>query len=169
MGSVSLAQPLSPATADGACSRLLVELWGQDLAMKLLDRLVSRGRGKQTVDSDDQEVWILDQVFPCVFSGVLEEVILEDRGSSVEVWTHVAAVCLELNQADLSCVVLSICGTEQNQSLVPRPGEGAAHGTRVPVTTDKVLMKISLTFSCPLRSSDFGCLINKNHVNLKLL
>lgn len=86
--------------------------------MRLLDRLVSRGQSKQTVD--DQDVWILDQVFPCVFSGVLEEVILEDRGSSVEVQTHVASVCLDLNRADLSCVVLSVM-VEQSRSRVLSP------------------------------------------------
>lgn len=84
--------------------------------MKLLDRL--------TVDSDDQEVCILDQVFPCVFSGVLEEVILEDRGSSVEVWTHVASVCLELNWADLSCVVLSIMVEQSGTSVLSPDLEG---------------------------------------------
>ncbi|XP_073337940.1 clathrin heavy chain linker domain-containing protein 1-like [Pagrus major] len=84
-----------------ACSTLLSEPQQQEFALQLLDSFVSRGRG------------------------VLEEVILEDSSSSVDVWTDVASLCSDLNRADLSRAVLSVL-LDQSGTKVSSPDlEGA--------------------------------------------
>ncbi|KAI3363535.1 hypothetical protein L3Q82_012129 [Scortum barcoo] len=67
-----------------ACSTLLASAQQQEVALQLLDSFVSRGQG------------------------ALEEVILEDSGSSVDVWADVASLCADLNRADLSQAVTSV-------------------------------------------------------------
>ncbi|KAK5854308.1 hypothetical protein PBY51_015390 [Eleginops maclovinus] len=67
-----------------SCSSLLADPQRQQLALQLLDSCVSRGQG------------------------ALEEAMLQDVGSSVEVWDDVASRCSELNRADLSQAVLSV-------------------------------------------------------------
>ncbi|XP_054456700.1 clathrin heavy chain linker domain-containing protein 1-like [Anoplopoma fimbria] len=79
-----------------ACSTLLADPQQQQLALQLLDSFVSKGRG------------------------VLEEVILQDSSSSVDVWTDVASLCSELNRADLSRAVLSIL-LEQSGTRIMSP------------------------------------------------
>ncbi|XP_041803069.1 clathrin heavy chain linker domain-containing protein 1-like [Chelmon rostratus] len=84
-----------------ACSTLLADPQQQELALQLLDSFVSRGRG------------------------VLEEVILEDSSSSVDVWTDTASLCSDLNRADLSRAVLSVL-LDQSGTRVSSPDlEGA--------------------------------------------
>ena len=43
-----------------------------------------------------------------LLSEVLEDVILEDGGSSVDVWTDVASLCSGLKREDLSWAVRSV-------------------------------------------------------------
>ncbi|KAM9345488.1 clathrin heavy chain linker domain-containing protein 1-like [Symphorus nematophorus] len=84
-----------------ASSTLLADPQQQELGLQLLDSFVSRGQG------------------------VLEQVILEDSSSSVDVWTDVASLCSELNRSDLSRAVLSVLLDQSGtRALSPDP-EGA--------------------------------------------
>ncbi|XP_031729626.1 clathrin heavy chain linker domain-containing protein 1 isoform X1 [Anarrhichthys ocellatus] len=84
-----------------ACSTLLADPQQQQLALQLLDSVVSKGRG------------------------VVEEAILQDSSSSVDVWSVVASLCSELNRADLSQAVLSVL-LDQSGTRIMTPGlEGA--------------------------------------------
>ncbi|XP_030011517.1 clathrin heavy chain linker domain-containing protein 1-like [Sphaeramia orbicularis] len=84
-----------------ACSTLLTDSLQPELALQLLDSFISRG------------------------PAVLEEVILEDRDASVDVWTDVVSLCSGLNRSDLSQAVLSVL-LGQNQNRVVSPDlEGA--------------------------------------------
>ncbi|XP_031164251.1 clathrin heavy chain linker domain-containing protein 1 isoform X1 [Sander lucioperca] len=84
-----------------ACSTLLSDPQQQQLSLQLLDSLVSRGRG------------------------VLEEAILQDSSSSVDLWTNVASLCSELNRADLSRAVLSVLLGQSGTSVLSPDLEGA--------------------------------------------
>ncbi|XP_036978626.1 clathrin heavy chain linker domain-containing protein 1-like isoform X2 [Acanthopagrus latus] len=84
-----------------ACSTLLSEPQQQELALQLLDSFMSRGRG------------------------VLEEVILEDSMSSVDIWTDVASLCSDLNRDDLSQAVLSILLDQSGTRVLSPDLEGA--------------------------------------------
>ncbi|XP_039996141.1 clathrin heavy chain linker domain-containing protein 1-like [Xiphias gladius] len=85
----------------GACSTLLVDPQRRDLALQLLDGFVSRG------------------------PGVLEDVILEDRDSSVDVWIDVASLCSEMNRADLNRAILSILLDQGGTRVLSPDLEGA--------------------------------------------
>ncbi|XP_075935082.1 clathrin heavy chain linker domain-containing protein 1-like isoform X1 [Anarhichas minor] len=80
-----------------ACSTLLADPQQQQLALQLLDSVVSKGRG------------------------VVEEAILQDSSSSVDVWSVVASLCSELNRADLSRAVLSVL-LDQSGTRIMTPG-----------------------------------------------
>ncbi|XP_070772732.1 clathrin heavy chain linker domain-containing protein 1-like [Enoplosus armatus] len=82
-------------------STLLADPQQQEVALQLLDCFVSRGRG------------------------VLEEVILEDSSSSVDVWTDVASLCSEMNRADLSKAVLSVLLDQSGTTVLSPDLEGA--------------------------------------------
>ncbi|XP_070833923.1 clathrin heavy chain linker domain-containing protein 1-like [Chaetodon trifascialis] len=84
-----------------ACSTLLADPQQQELALQLLDSFVSRGKG------------------------ALEEVILEDSGSSVDVWTSVASLCSDLNRADLTQAVLSTLLDQAGTRVLSPDLEGA--------------------------------------------
>nr|XP_046258294.1 clathrin heavy chain linker domain-containing protein 1-like isoform X2 [Scatophagus argus] len=88
-------------SASGACGTLLADPQQQELALQLLDSFVSRGRG------------------------VLGEVILEDCGSSPDVWAHMASVCSELNRADLSQAILSVLLNQSGTRVLSPDLEGA--------------------------------------------
>ncbi|KAK5882783.1 hypothetical protein CesoFtcFv8_021332 [Champsocephalus esox] len=79
-----------------SCSSLLDDPQRQQLALQLLDSCVSRGEG------------------------ALEEAMLQDGGSSMDVWEDVASRCSELNRADLSRAVLSVL-LEQSGTRVLSP------------------------------------------------
>ncbi|XP_037637294.1 clathrin heavy chain linker domain-containing protein 1-like [Sebastes umbrosus] len=83
------------------CSALLADPQQQQLALQLLDSFVSRGRG------------------------VLEEVILQDSSSPVDVWIVVASLCSELNRADLSQAVLSVLLDQSGTRVLSPDLEGA--------------------------------------------
>ncbi|GAA6230817.1 clathrin heavy chain linker domain-containing protein 1 [Lates japonicus] len=83
------------------CSSLLADPQQRELALQLLDSFVSRGRG------------------------VLEGVILEDRDSSVDVWSDVASLCSELKRADLSQAVLSILLDQSGTRVLSPDLDGA--------------------------------------------
>ncbi|XP_008286555.1 clathrin heavy chain linker domain-containing protein 1 [Stegastes partitus] len=85
----------------GACAALLVDPQRQQLALQLLDGFMSRGRG------------------------VLDEAILEDSGSSVDVWVHVASLCSELRRADLSRAVLSVLLDQSGTRVLSPDLQGA--------------------------------------------
>ncbi|KAF0027884.1 hypothetical protein F2P81_020625 [Scophthalmus maximus] len=85
----------------GACSALLVDPQRRELALRLLDDFVGRGRG------------------------VLEDVILQDSDSSVDVWIHVASLCSELQRADLSRAVLSVLLDQGGTRVLTPDLEGA--------------------------------------------
>lgn len=61
----------------------------------------------------------------CFLTGVLEKVILEDSKSSVDIWTNVASLCSNLNQADLSQAVLSILLVQSGTRALSPDLEGA--------------------------------------------
>ncbi|XP_076598812.1 clathrin heavy chain linker domain-containing protein 1-like [Chaetodon auriga] len=82
-----------------ACSTLLADPQQQELALQLLDSFVSRG--------------------------ALEEVILEDSGSSVDIWTSVASLCSDLNRADLTQAVLSTLLDQAGTRVLSPDLEGA--------------------------------------------
>ncbi|XP_068587976.1 clathrin heavy chain linker domain-containing protein 1-like [Cebidichthys violaceus] len=84
-----------------ACSTLLADPQQQQLALQLLDSVVSKGRGAS------------------------EEAILQDSGSSVDVWSVVASLCSELNRADLSRAVLSILLDQSGTRIMTPDLEGA--------------------------------------------
>ncbi|XP_034407391.1 clathrin heavy chain linker domain-containing protein 1-like [Cyclopterus lumpus] len=83
-----------------ACYTLLADPQ-QQLALQLLDSFVSKGRG------------------------VLEEVILQDSSSSVDVWTVVASLCSELNRADLSRAIRSVLLDQSGTRILSPDPEGA--------------------------------------------
>ncbi|XP_035520046.1 clathrin heavy chain linker domain-containing protein 1-like isoform X2 [Morone saxatilis] len=85
----------------GACSTLLADPQQQKLALQLLDSFVSRGRG------------------------LLEEMILEDNRSTVDVWANVASRCSELNRADLSLAVLTVLLNQSGTRVLSPDLEGA--------------------------------------------
>ncbi|XP_051232776.1 clathrin heavy chain linker domain-containing protein 1-like isoform X2 [Dicentrarchus labrax] len=85
----------------GACSTLLADPQQQKLALQLLDSFVSRGRG------------------------LLEEMILEDSRSTVDVWANVASRCSKLNRADLSLAVLTILLNQSGTRVLSPDLEGA--------------------------------------------
>uniref|UniRef100_A0A3P9B762 Uncharacterized protein n=1 Tax=Maylandia zebra TaxID=106582 RepID=A0A3P9B762_9CICH len=60
-----------------------------------------------------------------VFSGALEEVIVGDVGSSVDVWTHVVSLCSELERDDLSRAILSVLLSQSGTRIVTPDPEGA--------------------------------------------
>lgn len=60
-----------------------------------------------------------------VFSGALEEVIMGDVGSSVDVWTHVVSLCSELERDDLSRAILSVLLSQSGTRIVTPDPEGA--------------------------------------------
>lgn len=60
-----------------------------------------------------------------LLSGVLEEVILEDSMSSVDIWTDVASLCSDLNRDDLSQAVLSILLDQSGTRVLSPDLEGA--------------------------------------------
>uniref|UniRef100_A0A8C2XPK7 Uncharacterized protein n=1 Tax=Cyclopterus lumpus TaxID=8103 RepID=A0A8C2XPK7_CYCLU len=76
-------------------------------------------------------LWILNlscvSVSLCVSvpSGVLEEVILQDSSSSVDVWTVVASLCSELNRADLSRAIRSVLLDQSGTRILSPDPEGA--------------------------------------------
>ncbi|XP_068597413.1 clathrin heavy chain linker domain-containing protein 1-like [Brachionichthys hirsutus] len=85
-----------------ACSTLLANPQHRDFGLEILDSFVSRGRG------------------------VLEEVILEDSSSSVDVWTRLASLCSELNRSDLSQAITSVLLDQSGtRVLSPDLEEGA--------------------------------------------
>ncbi|XP_044071287.1 clathrin heavy chain linker domain-containing protein 1-like isoform X2 [Siniperca chuatsi] len=84
-----------------ALSILLADPQQRELALRLLDSSVSRGRG------------------------VLEEAILEDGSSSVDVWTGIASLCSELNRADLGQAVLSVLLDQSGTGVLSPDPEGA--------------------------------------------
>ncbi|XP_070697703.1 clathrin heavy chain linker domain-containing protein 1-like [Pempheris klunzingeri] len=83
------------------CSTLLADPQQQEVAVQLLDSFVSRGRG------------------------ALEEVILEDSRSSVDVWIDMASLCSGLNRADLSQAILSILLDQSGTRVLSPDLEGA--------------------------------------------
>ncbi|XP_075339537.1 clathrin heavy chain linker domain-containing protein 1-like [Odontesthes bonariensis] len=78
-----LTDPPAILSVGVACAALLADPQRQHLALQLLDSFASRGTG-------------------------LEDVILEDGGSSVDVWTDVASLCSGLKREDLSRTVRSV-------------------------------------------------------------
>ncbi|XP_038586259.1 clathrin heavy chain linker domain-containing protein 1-like [Micropterus salmoides] len=84
-----------------ALSTLLADPQLQDLALQLLDGLVSRG------------------------PGVLEEAILEDSSCSVDLWTDIASLCSELNRADLGRAVRSVLLDQSGTRVLSPDLEGA--------------------------------------------
>ncbi|XP_051815596.1 clathrin heavy chain linker domain-containing protein 1 isoform X2 [Acanthochromis polyacanthus] len=60
-----------------------------------------------------------------VTAGVLQEVILEDNGSSVDVWVDVASLCSGLNRADLSRAVLSVLVEQSGTRILSPDLQGA--------------------------------------------
>ncbi|XP_056251840.1 clathrin heavy chain linker domain-containing protein 1-like isoform X2 [Seriola aureovittata] len=85
----------------GTCSTLLVDHQQWDLAFQLLDGFVSQGQG------------------------VLQDVILEDSDSSVEVWILIASLCSELKRADLSQDILSVLLDQGGTRVLSPDLEGA--------------------------------------------
>ncbi|XP_069033358.1 clathrin heavy chain linker domain-containing protein 1-like [Embiotoca jacksoni] len=83
------------------CAALLADPQQQQLALQLLDGFVGRGQGR------------------------LEEAILEDAGSSVDVWTDVASLCCDMQRADLSRVVRSVLLDQSGTGVVSPDPEGA--------------------------------------------
>ncbi|XP_068423286.1 clathrin heavy chain linker domain-containing protein 1-like [Clinocottus analis] len=73
----------------------------QQIALQLLGSFVSKGRE------------------------VLMEVILQDSGASVDVWTAVASLCSELDRADLSRSILSILLDQSGTRILSPDMEGA--------------------------------------------
>lgn len=51
--------------------------------------------------------------------------ILEDSGSSVDTWTHVASLCTGLKRADLSCAILSVLLDQSGTGVLSPDVEGA--------------------------------------------
>ncbi|CAB1460230.1 unnamed protein product [Pleuronectes platessa] len=84
-----------------ACSTLLVDPQHRELALQLLDSFLSRG----------QEV--------------LENVILEDSDSSVDVWINVASLCSELKRPDLNRAILSVLLDQSGTRVLSPDLEGA--------------------------------------------
>ncbi|XP_040906295.1 clathrin heavy chain linker domain-containing protein 1-like, partial [Toxotes jaculatrix] len=84
-----------------ACSSLLSDPQQGKLALQLLDSFVSQG------------------------PGVLQDAILEDDGSSVDIWIDVASLCSELNRADLSQAVLSVLLDQGGTRVLSPDLEGA--------------------------------------------
>ncbi|XP_076747510.1 clathrin heavy chain linker domain-containing protein 1 isoform X2 [Maylandia zebra] len=58
-------------------------------------------------------------------AGALEEVIVGDVGSSVDVWTHVVSLCSELERDDLSRAILSVLLSQSGTRIVTPDPEGA--------------------------------------------
>ncbi|KAK2921555.1 hypothetical protein Q8A73_001040 [Channa argus] len=83
------------------CSSLLAEPQHQELALQLLDSFVGQGRG------------------------VLEEVMLEDCSSSIDVWTNMASMCSELNRANLSQAIISVLLDQSGTRVLSPDLEGA--------------------------------------------
>ncbi|KAL3050660.1 hypothetical protein OYC64_012641 [Pagothenia borchgrevinki] len=83
-----------------SCSSLLDDPQRQQLALQLLDSCVSRGQG------------------------ALEEAMLQDGGSSMDVWEDVASRCSELNRANLSRAVLSVLLEQSGTSVLSPDLEG---------------------------------------------
>ncbi|XP_005743617.1 clathrin heavy chain linker domain-containing protein 1 isoform X2 [Pundamilia nyererei] len=100
-----LTEPLQDSAAilsvGGACAALLADPQQRPVALQLLDSFVSRGRG------------------------ALEEVIVGDVGSSVDVWTHVVSLCSELERDDLSRAILSVLLSQSGTRIVTPDPEGA--------------------------------------------
>ncbi|XP_059215129.1 clathrin heavy chain linker domain-containing protein 1-like [Centropristis striata] len=95
-------QGVAPVLSVGvACSSLLADPQQGPLALQLLDGFMSRG------------------------PGVLEEAILQDSSSSVEVWTSVASLCSELDRADLSRAVLAVLLDQSGTRVLSPDLQGA--------------------------------------------
>ncbi|KAL3971632.1 electron transfer flavoprotein alpha subunit [Sarotherodon galilaeus] len=98
-----LTEPLQDSGAilsvGGACAALLADPQRRPIALQLLDSFVGRG--------------------------ALEEVIVGDVGSSVDVWTHVVSLCSELERDDLSRVILSVLLSQSGTRIVTPDPEGA--------------------------------------------
>ncbi|XP_071329544.1 clathrin heavy chain linker domain-containing protein 1-like isoform X2 [Trachinotus anak] len=84
-----------------ACSTLLADHQQWELALQLLEDFVSRG------------------------PGALQDVILEDSGSSVDIWIYIASLCSELKRADLSRAILSILLDQGGTRVLSPDLEGA--------------------------------------------
>nr|XP_015797490.2 clathrin heavy chain linker domain-containing protein 1 [Nothobranchius furzeri] len=84
-----------------ACSALLVDPQQHRVVLQLLDSLMSR----------EQDV--------------LENVILEDSSSSVDVWDQVASRCSDLNRADLSRAIRSILLRQNGTGVLSSDPDGA--------------------------------------------
>ncbi|XP_035028111.2 clathrin heavy chain linker domain-containing protein 1-like [Hippoglossus stenolepis] len=84
-----------------ACSTLLVDPHHGELALQLLDSFVSRGRE------------------------VLENAILEDSDSSVDVWINVASLCSELKRPDLNRAIMSVLLDQSGTRVLSPDLEGA--------------------------------------------
>ncbi|KAK2824701.1 hypothetical protein Q5P01_021876 [Channa striata] len=83
------------------CSTLLAEPKHQELTLQLLDSFIIQGRE------------------------VLEEVMLDDCSSSVDVWTNIASLCTGLHRADLSQAILSVLLDQSGTRLLSPDLEGA--------------------------------------------
>uniref|UniRef100_A0A3B4YPF8 Uncharacterized protein n=1 Tax=Seriola lalandi dorsalis TaxID=1841481 RepID=A0A3B4YPF8_SERLL len=87
-------------------------------SLSLLQLLTKhRGRGRAAILS----VTSVD----LVLSGVLQDVILEDSDSSVEVWILIASLCSELKRADLSQDILSVLLDQGGTRVLSPDLEGA--------------------------------------------
>lgn len=83
------------------CATLLADSQLQEIALQLLDSFVRKGRG------------------------VLETVMLEDSGSSVEHWSEIASVCSTLNRTDLTQDIITILLSQSGTGVLSLDPEGA--------------------------------------------
>ncbi|XP_058508365.1 clathrin heavy chain linker domain-containing protein 1-like [Solea solea] len=112
--SLSLLQLLTERRSSGRCRRAAILSVGvacstllaadpphQEVALQLLDGLVQRGRE------------------------VLEDVVLEDSGFSVDTWTDIASLCSTLRRDDLSRTVLAVLLNQSGTGVLTPDLDGA--------------------------------------------